>query len=63
MQRVRDHKDKTVEERLPAIRDWFLRLDALNRYRSIAGTRRIRKADTYGADEFSIVIKKKTDTS
>ena len=63
MQRVRDHKTKTVEERLSEIRDWFLRLDALHRKRSVDGSWGIAKEDTYAADEFSIVIKKKTETS
>jgi len=63
MQGVRDHKARTVEERLPEIRDWFFRLDALQRGR--AGNRgyRIAPEDLYCADEFSIVFAPKTKTS
>ena len=63
MQRVRDHKSRTVEERVPVIRDWFLRLDALQRKRSINGKCRVSPENTYAADEFSIVIKHKAETS
>ena len=61
MQRVRDHKSKTVEERLPIIRDWLLRLDAMQRQ----GNKEIRvhPENSYCADEFSIVINHKTKTS
>ena len=63
MQRVRDHKSKTVEERLEIIKDWYLRLDALQRKRAVGGRKRISDEDTYCFDEFSIVIKPKTATS
>ena len=63
LQRVRDHKSQTVEERLDTVRDWFLRLDNLQRKTSIEGKCRIADEDIYCCDEFSIVIKPKTTTS
>ena len=63
LQKVRDHKSKTVEERLADVKDWYLRLDALQRKRSTDGTKRIADEDSYCMDEFSIVISPKTSTS
>ena len=63
MQRVRDHKAKTVEERLDAVKDWFLRLDNMQRKRIHFLDKRIADEDSYCYDEFSIVIKPKTATS
>ena len=56
LQSVRDHKSKTVEERLDSIRDYFLRRDNLQRT-SPSNTPRISPCDTYSMDEFCIVIK------
>lgn len=56
LQSVRDHKNKSVEERLEAIRDYFLRRDNLQRASSTK-TPRISPGDTYSMDEFCIVIK------
>ena len=63
LQRVRDHKERTVEERLPEIKDWFLREDALQRERAGDRGYRIAPEDSYCADEFSIVIAPKTKSS
>ena len=62
LQKVSDHKSITVEERIGDVRDWFLRLDALQRKRSVDGMNRISDEDTYCCDEFSIVINPKTST-
>ena len=56
LQSVRDHKSKTVEERLDNIRDYFLRRDNIQRTSS-SKTPRITPRDTYSMDEFCIVIK------
>ena len=63
MQRVRDHKERTVEERLPEIKNWFLRQDAFQRSRADVGGYRVVPEDTYCFDEFSIVIVPKTKNS
>ena len=57
MQRVRDHKAKTVEERLDIVKDWFLRLDNMQRKHTSFPNKRIADEDSYCYDEFSIVIK------
>ena len=51
-----------MEERIGDVRDWFLRLDALQRKRSVDGMNRISDEDTYCCDEFLIVINPKTST-
>ena len=45
------------------MKDWLLRLDALQRRRNPIGAKRIEDEDSYCCDEFSIVIKAKSKTS
>ena len=61
MQRVRDHKPKSVEERLPVIKEWLLRQDNFFRHRGLG--KRVLDQDSYCCDEFSIVIQPKTSKS